>query len=229
MNKAKIGAMVLACGVMLGGAFSSVGKGYDHVEWKNVETNLGKVTNVLSSKTVTQNIKVAYKQLTSKGNVVLNREYMGVKINADNELEYALANGMLMGATQIDVTNFKEINNMTDVEDYVQKVMFQNPLIMGVTTFGYSTNGVEKKVIVRYAFDKNTLLAKQKAVVSKLNSISLRIFTPKMTDEQKVKAIYDYLEKSSVYDKSALVYANKSMALIPKKFTRFVQRIWING
>jgi len=199
------------------------------VEWKNVETNLGKVTNVLSSKTVTQNIKVAYKQLTSKGNVVLNREYMGVKINADNELEYALANGMLMGATQIDVTNFKEINNMTDVEDYVQKVMFQNPLIMGVTTFGYSTNGVEKKVIVRYAFDKNTLLAKQKAVVSKLNSISLRIFTPKMTDEQKVKAIYDYLEKSSVYDKSALVYANKSMALIPKKFTRFVQRIWING
>lgn len=59
-------------------------------------------------------------------------------INADSALEEVLAKNMIAAQDKISLKAFPEAQNFTTLSDVVLKVMYQNPLILGVEGFEYN-------------------------------------------------------------------------------------------
>lgn len=129
----------------------------------------------------------------------------GVYVNAETAEEEWLALNLIEGKTEISLEAFPALQDPYYLVDVFNKVYYQNPYILGVYAYSYDYNTLTFKV--EYVYDADTIKAKQDEITDKADEIVSSIITDGMTDEQKVKAIYEYLVANCVYDNDALANA----------------------
>ncbi|MFC6549292.1 transglutaminase domain-containing protein [Cohnella cellulosilytica] len=125
-----------------------------------------------------------------------------VKLNAETALEEYLAINMIDVQDRISLKAFPEAQNFETISDVLQEVMYQNPLVLGLRGWRYDYRSLTLEL--KYEESADVIKQKQKEVLSEANKIVAEIFKPDMSDEQKYKAIYDYLNDNTKYDDAAL-------------------------
>ncbi|WP_053367710.1 transglutaminase domain-containing protein [Bacillus sp. FJAT-27245] len=144
--------------------------------------------------------------------------YLGVPVVAHTPLEQKVALNMLAGNTKFSLTEFKEIKDMAYLGDRVNKVIAQNPLILGVVNFGYQYTSKTKVMTVQYTENATRMKKKQQAIIDQSKRILDAVIKPKMTDRQKFKAIYDYLDANAKYDFEAFEEKNGTLRETDPKY-----------
>ncbi|MCG7384254.1 transglutaminase domain-containing protein [Paenibacillus sp. ACRRY] len=129
-------------------------------------------------------------------------------INADSALEEVLAKNMIAAEDQISLKAFPEAQNFTTLSDVVLKVMYQNPLILGVEGFEYNYGTLT--LSIHYNEPADVIQKKQGEIIAKANEVVASIIKDGMKDDEKRKAIYDYLNDNAKYDDAALESAEQN-------------------
>nr|WP_154892966.1 transglutaminase domain-containing protein [Paenibacillus xylanexedens] len=129
-------------------------------------------------------------------------------INADSALEEVLAKNMIAAEDQISLKAFPEAQNFTTLSDVVLKVMYQNPLILGVEGFEYNYGTLT--LTIHYNESADVIQKKQGEIIAKANEVVASIIKDGMKDDEKRKAIYDYLNDNAKYDDAALESAEQN-------------------
>lgn len=132
----------------------------------------------------------------------------GVYINADSAEEEWLALNLVQGNSEISVEGFTSLQDPYTLIDVFYKVYYQNPYIMGITSFSYDYNTMLFKV--KFVYDKETIAEKQKAIAETAARVINETVTQDMDDEQKILALYNYLVNNAVYNHEALEDAKKN-------------------
>lgn len=123
-------------------------------------------------------------------------------INADSALEEVLAKNMIAAQDKISLKAFPEAQNFTTLSDVVLKVMYQNPLILGVEGFEYNYGTLT--LSIHYNESASGIQKKQDEIIAKANEVVASIIKDGMNEDEKRKAIYDYLNDNAKYDDAAL-------------------------
>jgi Uncharacterized protein involved in cytokinesis, contains TGc (transglutaminase/protease-like) domain len=131
-----------------------------------------------------------------------------VKVNADNAFEEFLALKMVDAESEISLKAFPEAQNSKTLGDTIYKVVYQNPLILGVRNFSYDYSTLTLKV--KYDDSSDVIKKKQQEIIAEAKKIVSSTIKSGMSDEEKRKALYDYLDKNSKYDDEALKNAEKN-------------------
>ncbi|WP_402875178.1 transglutaminase domain-containing protein [Paenibacillus illinoisensis] len=129
-------------------------------------------------------------------------------INADSALEEVLAKNMIAAEDKISLRAFPEAQNFTTLSDVVLKVMYQNPLILGVEGFEYNYGTLT--LTIHYNESADVIQKKQGEIIAKANEVVASIIKDGMKDDEKRKAIYDYLNDNAKYDDAALESAEQN-------------------
>ena len=129
-------------------------------------------------------------------------------INADSALEEVLAKNMIAAEDKISLKAFPEAQNFTTLSDVVLKVMYQNPLILGVEGFEYNYGTLT--LSIHYNESADVIQKKQSEIIAKANEVVASIIKDGMKDDEKRKAIYDYLNDNAKYDDAALESAEQN-------------------
>ncbi|WP_334075136.1 MULTISPECIES: transglutaminase-like domain-containing protein [Paenibacillus] len=124
-----------------------------------------------------------------------------VKIHADSALEEYLARFMIDGQRKIPLSAFSEAEDEELLLDVLNKVYYQNPMILGVKSYRYSY--FSEALIVDYHDSQRTIKEKQAETLEAARHILSSIIREGMTEGEKRLAIYDYLDNNSVYDDEA--------------------------
>ncbi|MCF7757907.1 transglutaminase-like domain-containing protein [Paenibacillus xylanexedens] len=129
-------------------------------------------------------------------------------INADSALEEVLAKNMIAAQDKISLKAFPEAQNFTTLSDVVLKVMYQNPLILGVEGFEYNYGTLTLSIY--YNESAGGIQKKQDEIIAKANEVVASIIKNGMNEDEKRKAIYDYLNDNAKYDDAALENAEQN-------------------
>ncbi|MCP1182214.1 transglutaminase domain-containing protein [Paenibacillus sp. 1781tsa1] len=129
-------------------------------------------------------------------------------INADSALEEVLAKNMIAAQDKISLKAFPEAQNFTTLSDVVLKVMYQNPLILGVEGFEYNYSTLT--LSIHYNESASGIQKKQDEIIAKANEVVASIIKDGMNEDEKRKAIYDYLNDNAKYDDAALENAEQN-------------------
>lgn len=129
-------------------------------------------------------------------------------INADSALEEVLAKNMIAAQDKISLKAFPEAQNFTTLSDVVLKVMYQNPLILGVEGFEYNYGTLT--LSIHYNESASGMQKKQDEIIAKANEVVASIIKNGMNEDEKRKAIYDYLNDNAKYDDAALENAEQN-------------------
>lgn len=147
-------------------------------------------------------------KVIKEGNKETVKVAEGTVVNADNAAEEYLALSLIAGKNLICVSAFPEIQNWSILSDVLLKVVYQNPLILGVRSYGYDYGTMT--LLVEYDYDTNEMVEKQEEIKKEGKKIIESIITTDMTDAEKRRAIYDYLEENTEYDDAALEAAENN-------------------
>lgn len=132
----------------------------------------------------------------------------GAYINADSAEEEWLALNLVQGNSEISVEGFTALQDPYVLIDVFYKVYYQNPYIMGISSFSYDYSTMLFKV--NFVYDKETIAEKQKAISETAVKVIAETVTQDMDDEQKILALYNYLVNNAVYCNEALEEAKKN-------------------
>lgn len=135
-------------------------------------------------------------------------EQTGYMIFAESAEEEWLARNLIAGNKRISLEAFPSLQQYDTLTDVFQKVYYQNPYILGVTSYRYDYGTLT--LIVNYCYDKYEIERKQSEILSAANDIIKRNISDKMSDEEKCRAIYDYFNANTVYDDEAVEEAEKN-------------------
>ncbi|WP_341347010.1 transglutaminase-like domain-containing protein [Paenibacillus sp. FSL H3-0469] len=128
-------------------------------------------------------------------------------IHADSALEEYLALTMINGETEISLQAFPEAQNARALVDVIEKVVYQNPLILGFRGYGYD---YEKLTLnVNYDDSAETIRSKQKEILAEADKVIAAVIKEGMSADEKQMAIYNYLNDNTVYDDAALENAKE--------------------
>lgn len=130
------------------------------------------------------------------------------KINAETAFEEYLALKLYSGEEKISIAAFPEMQNAESLVDTLSKVMYQNPLIIGIEAYGYDYNNLELQI--RYNISKEDTAKQQEEIITEAKKIVSEVIKSGMTDEEKRKALYDYLNDNTKYDDAALENAESN-------------------
>lgn len=130
------------------------------------------------------------------------------KISASSPLEEYLALKLINVDSSISLEAFPEAQNMNTLSDTIKKVIYQNPLILGVKSYYYDYSTLTLKI--KYDDTVNVTKEKQKQILAEAKKIVSSTIKPEMSDEEKRKALYDYLDKNTRYNNAALKDAEKN-------------------
>ena len=170
------------------------------------ETNAPAPTEGTQDDIVSEQIESTNRQVEEGNNVEV--ESKGYPVFAGSAEEAYVAMSMINGQELIDVSMFPSLQNGEYLIDVVEKVVYQNPYVISPSRFGYSP---EYQVLaVEYALPQNDIVTRQEAIYKKVDEIGNSIFKDGMSDEEKVRAIWDYLEANTKYDDAALEAAEAS-------------------
>ncbi|MGF6356210.1 hypothetical protein ABIE27_004127 [Paenibacillus sp. 4624] len=129
-------------------------------------------------------------------------------MNADSALEEVLAKNMIAAQDSISLKAFPEAQNFTTLSDVVLKVMYQNPLILGVEGFEYNYGTLT--LSIHYNETAADIQKKQNEIIAKAQEVVASIIKQGMSDDEKRKVIYDYLNDNAKYDDAALKNAEQN-------------------
>lgn len=129
-------------------------------------------------------------------------------MNADSALEEVLAKNMIAAQDSISLKAFPEAQNFTTLSDVVLKVMYQNPLILGVEGFEYNYGTLT--LSIHYNETAADIQKKQTEIIVKAKEVVASIIKQGMSDDEKRKVIYDYLNDNAKYDDAALENAEQN-------------------
>lgn len=128
-------------------------------------------------------------------------------IHADSALEEYLALTLMNGDTEISLQAFPEAQNARTLVDVIEKVVYQNPLILGFRGYGYD---YEKLTLnVKYDDSAETIRSKQKEILAEADKVIAAVIKEGMNADEKQMAIYDYLNDNTAYDDAALENAKE--------------------
>ena len=127
---------------------------------------------------------------------------------ADSAEEAYLASAMMNAEESIDVTAFPILQNCAYLVDAFQKVVYQNPYILGVTGLSYDPE--TRIVSVEYALSKEDILAQQQEIHAEANSIYNTLINSEMDAEAAVNAFWNYFEENTKYDTETLEAAQQA-------------------
>lgn len=130
------------------------------------------------------------------------------KISASSPLEEYLALKLMNVDSSISLEAFPEAQNMDTLSDTLKKVIYQNPLILGVKSYYYSYSTLTLKI--KYEDTSSVTKEKQKKILTEAKKIVSSTIKSEMSDEEKRKALYDYLDKNTKYNNAALKDAEKN-------------------
>ncbi|PLS18850.1 hypothetical protein CVD28_00165 [Bacillus sp. M6-12] len=125
-----------------------------------------------------------------------------LEINAKSALEEYLALKMIGAENEISLEAFPEAQNFTVIEDTFKKVIYQNPLILGVNRYAYDYSTLT--LYVEYDETADVIKKKQEEIVNEAQKIVSSTIKKSMSDEEKRLALYDYLNDNTKYDDEAL-------------------------
>lgn len=144
-----------------------------------------------------------------------NQEYVPLtdfakqlKINADSAFEEYLALQLIAANSKFSLKAFPEAQSFDMISDTLEKVMYQNPLILDVKEYGYDYRSL--KLYVDYSDSTENIRKKQKEIIQEAHRLVKTIIKDGMSDDEKRKAIYDYLNDNTIYDDAALENAEQN-------------------
>ena len=130
------------------------------------------------------------------------------EINANSALEEYLALNLINAETEISLEAFPEAQNGQALQDVLLKVIYQNPLILGVRGYKYEYSTLTLQI--KYDESADVIKQKQKEIVKEAKKIVSSVIKSSMSAEEKRKALYDYLNDKTKYDNEALKNAEKN-------------------
>lgn len=175
---------------------------------QNNKTDKEETTDENTEKTVVEEQIENTEKVVEEGNKESVKVDKDTIVNADNAAEEYLALSMISGKAEISIAAFPEIQNWSILSDVFTKVMYQNPMILGVRSYGYDYGTMT--LTVNYDYEVSEMAKKQDEIKAEGKKIIEQIITKGMSDAEKRRAIYDYLEKNTKYDDNALESAEKN-------------------
>lgn len=158
-------------------------------------------------------VNIIEEQINSTRDQVANSnsqqyEVSGYPSFAASPEEEFVAENMINRNEQFSVQAFPKLQDMEILQDVLMKVYYQNPYVFGFENAAY--NAATKEVMIRYNMSKEEIQKRQSEVDQESDRILNKILTDSMKDEEKVEAIYKYLENNTVYDNEALAMAESN-------------------
>lgn len=149
-----------------------------------------------------QNLYEVVKEQTLKSIHEGNEERMAVpdekvRVFADSAEEAWLAYGLLAGEEEISLKAFPDLQNPYILEDVFLKVCHQNPYILGVSSYYYDYDSISLKV--SYCYSKREISRRQRKIYERGKDITEKIIREDMTDEEKERQLYLWLENNCRY------------------------------
>ncbi|WP_198015875.1 transglutaminase domain-containing protein [Paenibacillus sp. HW567] len=131
-----------------------------------------------------------------------------IGLNVNSAAEEYLARNMVEGKKEFSLLAFPELQSKEVLVDYLTKVIYQNPQILGVATYYYDYNSVT--LHLEYNDSSHELKRKQKEISAEAQRIVQAIIHNGMSAAQKNMAIYAYLKDKTLYDDAASAAAQDS-------------------
>lgn len=166
-------------------------------------SNANVPSEITSENLVEEQMNSTERQMEEANNESLPQ--VTVEYFADSAEEEYLALNMIAANEYISLEAFPNLQNTEYLSDALMKVVYQNPYIFGFETAGYDPNSMTLQV--KYEFDADSIHAKQVSVATEANNIVNSVIKDGMTDEEKVMALWTYMEEHTEYDTAALEYA----------------------
>lgn len=133
-----------------------------------------------------------------------------VKLDASNAFEEYVALSMVNGVTAIDITAFPDYQESKTLSDEVEKIILQNPLIVGVNSWKYDY----AKRIISVSYNQPTELIKQQQVslLESATRMKKQLLEESKATKDKVSSLYTIFNDNSEFgipdgEKSASVYS----------------------
>ncbi|SDM06329.1 Transglutaminase-like superfamily protein [Paenibacillus jilunlii] len=128
-------------------------------------------------------------------------------IHADSALEEYLTLNLMSGKTEIPLQAFPEAQNARTLVDVIEKVVYQNPLILGFRSYGYDYQTLT--LHVEYDDPAEVILSKQLEILAEADKVIAATIKDGMSVDEKQMAIYNYLNDNTTYDDAALENAKQ--------------------
>lgn len=181
---------------------------YENIEHTTIETEektAEPAKEINNNNFVDEQRKSTKKQVTEADKQTV--EGTKYPVFADTAGRKYLALNLINQKEEISLKAFPAYQNSETLFDELFYVWYQNPYIMGINpnqcTYDYN-NQVLK---VAYNMSKTEAMKRQEAVYQKANEVISDIIEKQMTDEEKVIAIWNYIENHSKYNMEAYDYA----------------------
>ena len=126
---------------------------------------------------------------------------------ADTASQKYLAYKLINQEEEISLKAFPNYQNADELFDDLLYVWYQNPYIMGIEPNECTYNYNEQILNVKYNVNKSEAQKLQADVWKKSNEIVDEIINEEMSDEEKIMAIWEYIENNSEYNMEAYEYA----------------------
>lgn len=157
------------------------------------------------------------KEVVEEGNKETVYVPEDIKVTANSAAEEYLALSLIAGNNEISLAAFPELQTWERLTDVLQEVVYQNPMVLAVTRYSYSY--ADMVLTVEYDYTADEIKAKQAEIQQEGAKIITEIIDDNMSDAEKRKAIYHYLEDNTRYDDAALENAEKNnFAGVDKSF-----------
>lgn len=141
----------------------------------------------------------------SNNNTVPNTSYM---VFAESAEEEYLALNMIEANTEISLAAFPSLQNPDCLVDTILKTSYQNPYVIGIRQLMY--NPETMTLMLEYDLDKETIKKQQAEIAAEAERLVKELFNDGMTDEDKLLALWQYLEDNTSYDHEACDAASNS-------------------
>lgn len=150
-------------------------------------------------------------KLVNEGNqdyVPLTELAKQLNINADSAFEEYLALQLVAANGKFSLKAFPEAQSFDVISDTMEKAIYQNPLVLDVKQYSYDYRSFT--LYVEYSDSTENIRKKQKKIIQEANQLVKAIVKDGMSDDEKRKAIYDYLNDNTIYDDAALENAERN-------------------
>ena len=131
-------------------------------------------------------------------------------IFAETAEQKYLALSMINHKREVSLKAFPALQNQEYLVDSLYYVYFQNPYVLDLDIPNCSYSDKEQMLYLEYEFDDETYEKQKKEIYLKANQVIDEIIKPGMTDYEKTVAIWEYLEKNTVYEIEAYEYAKQN-------------------
>ena len=128
------------------------------------------------------------------------------EITATSALSEYIGRNMVAGNTMIDLSDFKEAKDQSQLLDTWQEATYQNPLALGVRSASIAGD----YLIVKYDDSPEVMRKKQEEIVKEVKRVVKEVIKDDMTELEKEIALNNYLCEIAKYDDNALKNAEKN-------------------